>query len=175
MKKYSRFLSLILRHQPEVGDLTLDGEGWAKVSDVMASLRTHVGPFNRDQLDELVSTNDKQRFRFNDTGDRIRANQGHSVEVDLGLISATPPPILYHGTKRDFLDAIMAEGLKPGQRQHVHLSDALETANAVANRRRGASVILLVDTAKCPTAFFRSDNGVWLTDAVPAEALSLHF
>ena len=171
MVKESKFLSLILRHKPDVGNLKLDESGWAPVTDVMKALRSRFPSFSRGDLDTLVETNDKKRFAFNERGDRIRANQGHSVEVDLKLAEAVPPPVLYHGTKTQFMDSIMREGLKPGSRQHVHLSRDVETALIVANRRSGSNVILHVDTSKVVGPFFLSDNGVWLTGAVPPNAL----
>jgi len=174
MKKYSRFMSLILRHKPEVGNLTLDAEGWAKVSEVLSALKHHVGPITRTQLDELVAENDKQRFAFNERRDKIRASQGHSLAVDLALPEASPPQHLFHGTKQKFLGSIFHEGLKPGTRQHVHLSPNIDTATTVASRRSGDNVILIVKTAECPGPFYVSANGVWLTEAVPPAALSFH-
>lgn len=172
MVKQSKFLSLVLRHKPEVGDLTLDGEGWAPVADVMKALRSRFGEFSRASLDELVATNDKKRFEFNERGDKIRASQGHSVVIDLKLEPTVPPATLYHGTKTQFLGSIMRDGLKPGSRQHVHLSGDVETAKVVANRRSGSNVILSVETSKVDGPFFLSANGVWLTGKVPVDALT---
>ncbi len=172
MIKHSRFLSLILRHKPEAGGITLDEEGWAKVEDVLEALRIHVSPLTREQLDELVETNDKKRFAFSEFRDRIRANQGHSLsQVNLALEPQTAPPFLYHGTKRDFLDSIMRQGLKAGQRQHVHLSTDEDTAKSVAKRRQGDSIILKIDTSRAAGPFFLSQNGVWLTAHVAPEAI----
>lgn len=168
-------MSLILRHQPEVGNITLDNEGWAKVSEVLDALRAKVGPISRTGFDTLVAENEKQRFAFNDRRDKIRASQGHSLAVDLGMNEMTPPEHLYHGTKQSFLGSILKDGLKPGKRQHVHLSTNLDTANTVASRRAGDSIILIVDTKACAEPFFLSANGVWLTAAVPPSALSLHY
>lgn len=174
MKKQSKFLALVLRHNPEAGDLTLDHEGWAKTTDVLRALREKYGPFSREDLQELVDTNDKKRYAFNERGDKIRANQGHSLSVDLKLEPKTPPAVLYHGTKTVFLDSIYRDGLKPGSRQHVHLSPDLETAKVVAARRPGNSVILTVRTGDMlDHVFYQSDNGVWLTAHVPAEYLVL--
>jgi putative RNA 2'-phosphotransferase len=172
MKKASKFLSLVLRHKPEAADLTLDENGWVPVNDVLRALKSRFAGFTRSDLVNLVADNDKQRFAFNDRGDKIRANQGHSVTVDLQLESTTPPPILYHGTKTQFMDSILREGLKPGSRQHVHLSPDIETARIVASRRTGSNVIFTVDTTKVDGQFFRSENGVWLTDKVPPDALT---
>lgn len=177
MKKASKFLALILRHQPEVGNLTLDSEGWAPVKDVLKAVQSQFGDFTRNDLQELVDTNDKKRYAFNSDGTKIRASQGHSIEVDLKLETTPPPPFLYHGTKTANLDAIMRDGLKPQSRQHVHLSRDIATANIVANRRAGKSVILRVNTTMLPEVeehpFYLSDNGVWLTGSVPPEALTI--
>jgi putative RNA 2'-phosphotransferase len=127
-----------------------------------------------DELIECVETNDKKRFSFDDTGDLIRANQGHSVEVDLQLEEKQPPAVLYHGTVERFIASIMEEGLKKGKRHHVHLSNDIETARKVGSRR-GKPVILQVDAGKMYGAglkFFLSVNGVWLTDTVPATFLA---
>lgn len=175
MIRYSKFLSLILRHKPSAGNITLNDNGFAKVVDVLAALRAHVGPITRTELDQLVADNDKKRFAFNDHGDLIRASQGHSVAVDLKMEPQTPPERLFHGTKQRFLGSILARGLIPMTRQHVHLSPTLDTAEVVAARRSGDSVMLTVDTAKCPGPFFLSANGVWLTEAVPATALTIHY
>lgn len=173
--KHSKFMSLILRHNPAAGNITLDSEGWAKVSDVLAALKAKVGPISRTQLDQLVAENDKKRFAFNERGDKIRASQGHSIAVDLKMEPVTPPPSLYHGTKQRFLGLILKDGLLPMKRQHVHLSATLDTAEIVAARRSGDSVMLVVDTAACPGPFFQSANGVWLTEQVPPAALSIHY
>jgi putative RNA 2'-phosphotransferase len=174
MSTQSKFLSLVLRHNPSAGDLTLDSEGWAKVSDVLRAVQNKFGSFSRANLNELVTSNDKQRFSFNDDGDKIRANQGHSVGIDLKLEPQTPPTILYHGTKTKNLGSIFAEGLKPGSRQHVHLSADVETATIVGNRRSGESVILLIHTTKMTDhSFYLSSNGVWLTDHVPPPCIEV--
>ena len=173
MKKQSKFLALVLRHNPAAGNLTLDGEGWANVNEVLAALRSKFGPFSRSELQELVDANDKKRYAFNARGDKIRANQGHSIEVDLKLTPTTPPDFLYHGTKQSFLGSILREGLKPGQRQHVHLSPDIETAEIVASRRAGESVILIVHSGQMMQPFYRSENGVWLTDHVAPENLEI--
>lgn len=175
MKKHSRFLSLILRHKPEVGNITLDAEGWVSVKDVLGALNHHVSPITRTQLDQLVLENDKQRFAFNERRDKIRANQGHSVDIDLALEPQTPPDTLYHGTKQSFLGLILRDGICAMKRQHVHLSATIDTAINVAGRRGGDSVILTVDTSACPGPFYMSANGVWLTDTVPVAALSIHY
>lgn len=174
MKKASKFLALILRHQPEVGNLTLDAEGWAPVSDVLKAVQNKFGDFTRADLQELVDTNDKKRYAFNSDGTKIRASQGHSIDVDLKLDTVKPPPFLYHGTKSAYLDSIMRDGLTPQSRQHVHLSKDIGTATIVGNRRSGKTVILRINTTQLTEhPFYLSDNGVWLTDNVPPEAISV--
>jgi putative RNA 2'-phosphotransferase len=170
----SRFMSLVLRHQPEAIGLTLDAQGWAGVEDLVRRSQSSDTPLTVDLVLEVVRTSEKKRFRVSDDGLRIRANQGHSVDVDLALPPTTPPEILYHGTALQFLDAIRAEGLRPGARRHVHLSAERETAERVG-RRRGAPVVLIVAAGAMHRAgrrFLLAENGVWLTDSVPAEFVS---
>lgn len=171
-KDHSRFLSLVLRHDPGRIGLVLDAQGWVAVADLLARL-----PFalTRADLDRLVQGNEKQRFAFSADGQRIRANQGHSVEVDLALPEAAPPPVLYHGTAQTDLPAILVSGLDRRARHHVHLSALPETALKVG-ARHGAPVVLRVDTAAMAAAghrFFLSENGVWLNDTVPPQFLSV--
>lgn len=174
LTRQSKFLSLVLRHNPEAGNLTLDHAGWARVSDIIRALRTQFGQFNRDDLQVLVDTNEKKRFSFNEHGDKIRANQGHSLKVDLGLEPADPPAILFHGTKTHNLDGIFKDGLTPGSRQHVHLSPDIDTAAKVALRRAGRSIILRIRAGEMTDhIFYRSANGVWLTDHVPPQFITL--
>ena len=170
----SKFLAKHLRHAPEALGLTLQPGGWMSVDALLAASARAGFAIAYDELIECVETNDKQRFSFDDTGDLIRANQGHSVAVDLQLEEKTPPNELYHGTVERFLAAILAEGLKKGKRHHVHLSTEIETARKVG-ARRGKPVILRVDAARMHVAghkFFESANKVWLTDAVPVAFLS---
>lgn len=175
MKEVSKFLALILRHRPDAGGLTLDPEGWAPVEDVLAAVRRrHGASFGRAELEQLVHTNDKKRYAFDESGTRIRASQGHSVAVDLKLEPVPPPRLLYHGSVSRFLDSILGEGLRPGQRRHVHLSSDVETAAKVGSRRSGGLVILEIASGTLAAeghAFYKSANGVWLTDAVPARYL----
>ncbi|WUJ79760.1 RNA 2'-phosphotransferase [Streptomyces sp. NBC_00377] len=169
--KVSKYLSKHLRHQPERVGLTLDEAGWVEIDDLIAASSAHGFPFTRDELDHVVAANDKKRFAVE--GTRIRASQGHSVEVDLGLPAATPPSYLYHGTVARHLDAIRAEGLRPMNRHDVHLSPDRETATRVG-ARRGRPVVLAVDAAAMHRdghVFQVSANGVWLTKAVPAAYL----
>ncbi len=170
----SKFLAKHLRHAPEELGLTLEAGGWVSVDELLAASSRIGFAISYDELIECVETNDKKRFSFDETGDRIRANQGHTVAVDLQLEAATPPDLLYHGTVERFLPSILVEGLKKGKRHHVHLSADIETARKVG-ARRGKPVILKVDAGRMHAQgvpFFVSANGVWLTDAVPAEFLT---
>lgn len=176
LKQVSKYLALILRHKPDAGGLTLDPEGWAPVDDVIAAVRARFGDYRREDLDELVRTNDKKRYAFDGSGTRIRASQGHSIGVDLGLRPMEPPPLLYHGTTRRFLDSILASGLVRGKRHHVHLSEDRETATIVGARRAGETIVLAVDSGAMHAAgrlFFLSANRVWLTDSVPPDFLAV--
>ena len=166
----SKFLAKHLRHAPQALGLTLQPGGWVLVDDLLAASERTGFAISYDELIECVETNDKKRFSFDGTGDLIRANQGHSVEVDLQLEEKEPPEILYHGTVERFLAPIMAEGLKKGKRHHVHLSKDVDTAQKVG-ARRGKPVILKVGAGMMYTQgyrFFLSVNGVWLTESVPA-------
>ncbi|MGV4888415.1 RNA 2'-phosphotransferase [Streptomyces viridosporus] len=169
--KVSKYLSRHLRHQPGRIGLSLDEGGWVEIDTLIAAAAAHGFPFTREELDHVVAVNDKRRFAVE--GSRIRASQGHSVEVDLGLPSAAPPPYLYHGTVARALDAIRAEGLRPMDRHDVHLSADRETATRVG-ARRGRPVVLSVDAAAMHRdghVFRVSANGMWLTRAVPARYL----
>ena len=169
MVTVSKFLSKHLRHTPELLGLTLRAGGWVPVDELLAGCRRVQFAITYDELIECVESSDKQRFSFDGTGDLIRANQGHSVEVDLGLEAKTPPDVLYHGTVERFLSSILAEGLNKGKRHHVHMTKEIETARKVG-ARRGRPVILIVDAAKMHAGgfeFLESTNGVWLTDTVP--------
>jgi putative RNA 2'-phosphotransferase len=170
----SRYLSKHLRHAPHELGLTLQPGGWVPVDDLLAATRRAGFPIDYDELVEVVEASDKQRFSFDASGERIRANQGHSVEVDLQLEEAVPPGLLYHGTVERFLPSILAGGLVRGNRHHVHLSKDVETARRVG-ARRGRPVILAVDAGRMHRdghRFFASANGVWLTDAAPPGYLS---
>lgn len=173
--KISRILSLVLRHKPEELGIELDKNGWTDVSTLMQKLRHRGYVINRESLKDIVATNDKKRFTFDTTNNRIRANQGHSVDVDLELVSEAPPSILYHGTGSKSLESIMKNGLEKRSRQHVHLSADLDTAIKVGTRH-GRVVVLMVDTASMSNdgfEFFKSKNDVWLTDNVPSKYLKL--
>ena len=173
MSRDSKYLSLILRHAPEQIGLKLDANGWVPIDELLHKMKQAGRRMGREQLFDLVASNDKQRFTISEDGLRIRAAQGHSIEIDLGLAPVEPPEFLYHGTASRNLDAIFAEGLNPGRRRQVHLSPDPETATRVG-RRHGKPVVLRVDAGRMHAdgcAFFCSDNGVWLTDTVPAEYL----
>jgi putative RNA 2'-phosphotransferase len=167
--RISKFLSLVLRHEPERIGIVLDESGWTDVEALLAAAAAHGVAITRDDLAQIVASSDKQRFALSPDGARIRANQGHSVDVDLGLAPATPPDRLYHGTVDRFVESIRARGLLKGERHHVHLSADLDTAKRVGGRR-GAPVVLVVRAAEMAAtghAFFRSENGVWLVEHVP--------
>jgi putative RNA 2'-phosphotransferase len=173
--KTSKFLSLVLRHRPEAVGLTLDEQGWVEVDVLLSAAEDHGRVISRDLLDEVVFTNDKQRFAFSADGQKIRANQGHSIPIDLALAPQEPPDLLYHGTAVRFLGAIRKQGLKKMRRQHVHLSPDEDTAVRVG-QRHGQPLVLSVDSAAMHAAgyiFYRAYNGVWLTDHVPPNFL--HF
>ncbi|KPH99131.1 RNA 2'-phosphotransferase [Actinobacteria bacterium OV450] len=169
--KVSKYVSKHLRHQPERIGLVLDPQGWVEIDELLHAAAAHGFPVSRAELDHVVAANDKQRFAVD--GTRIRANQGHTVPVDLDLPEAEPPAYLYHGTVGAALDAIRAEGLRPMARHHVHLSPDRETATRVG-ARRGRPVVLAVDAGamRAEGHVFRiSANGVWLVDAVPPQFL----
>jgi putative RNA 2'-phosphotransferase len=169
--RLSKFLSKHLRHAPEEIGLHLEAGGWVAVANLLAACAAHGYPLTRDELEDIVEDNDKQRFAFDESGQRIRAQQGHSVEVDLQLAPAEPPAVLYHGTAPAALPAIRAAGLQKMSRHHVHLTTDEATARRVG-QRRGRPVLLAVDAAGLHAAggvFYRSGNGVWLTEAVPPQ------
>lgn len=165
----SKELSYLLRHCPEEKNLAMDRHGWVLISELV----TNAPEFTEDNLKEIVATDKKGRYSFSEDGLFIRANQGHSINVDLELEPMIPPKSLYHGTVECFMESIMESGLQKKERQYVHLSDNLETAEKVGSRR-GEPVILLVDSErmwKDGYAFYCSRNNVWLTDRVPSEYL----
>ena len=170
-KRLSKLLSYILRHRPDEYGIELDEAGWVDVSVLLDALAARGKAASREQLVSVVESSDKQRFALSEDGSRIRANQGHSVDVELGYSTAVPPAVLFHGTVERFLDSIRASGLQRGERHHVHLSPDEVTASKVG-QRRGRPVILEVDAAAMHAdehAFFVSDNGVWLTAHVPPQ------
>lgn len=168
--KISKFLSLVLRHKPEAIGLQLDKQGWADIEKLIdkANQSGEITGLDASTILEVVRTSDKQRFALSDDGKHIRANQGHSVAVDLQLTPKQPPNILYHGTASHFLASIKAEGLKSGQRQHVHLSQNTETATQVG-QRYGKPIVLTIDAKTMHQqgiTFYQANNGVWLTHRV---------
>ena len=172
-KKVSKFLSYILRHKPSEIDVNMDAQGWVSVAELIEKTPAHYR-LDRPRLAEVVALNDKQRFKLSDDGEYIRANQGHTLKIELDLEPHAPPAVLYHGTATRFLESIMQQGLKPGLRHHVHLSADIATAKAVG-QRYGKVVILEVAAATMRARghrFYLSENGVWLVDHVPVEFLS---
>jgi putative RNA 2'-phosphotransferase len=169
----SKFISKHLRHEPEKLGLKLEPGGWVLVMELLSGA-AHAGcTFTREELDEVVRLCDKQRYALDDTGTKIRANQGHSSEVDLQLEQQEPPAELYHGTVERNFDIILREGLSKMARHHVHLSPDTTTAHKVGSRH-GKPALLVIDVAKMRAdghIYFRSANGVWLVDAVPPQYL----
>lgn len=170
----SKFLSRVLRHHPETIGLPLDSQGWADVEQLQVQARRHGLALTTELLREVVEQNDKQRFTLNEEGTRIRASQGHSIPIDLGLEPTPPPELLYHGTAVRFIASIQTHGLLPGRRNHVHLSVDQTTAARVGGRH-GSPVVLEVRAGLMHAAgypFYLSANGIWLTKHVPVEFLS---
>jgi putative RNA 2'-phosphotransferase len=168
--RISKLLSLVLRHEPGRIGITLDPSGWVAIDQLLAACARNGTAISRDELEAVVAANPKQRFAIDPGGTLIRANQGHSVEVDLGLEPLAPPPMLFHGTARRSLGPILAQGLVPMARQHVHLSADVATATNVGGRH-GAPVVLEVAAGAMHAdghPFFRSASGVWLVAHVPA-------
>ena len=169
-KKTSKFLSYVLRHHPELINLNLDENGWANVDELITKSKNDSQGFTFEELDEIVQTNDKKRFIFNEDKTRIRANQGHSVDINLALIPQQPPEFLYHGTAQGNIESILEKGIEKRSRQHVHLSQDKETATKVG-MRHGKPIILIINTGKMfedGLKFYLSENNVWLTDFVDA-------
>lgn len=171
--RISKYLSKHLRHEPERLGLTLEPGGWVEVDALLAACARHNFPISRGQLEGVVAADEKGRYSFDEGGTRIRANQGHSVEVDLALEAVEPPPVLYHGTNERAAGSISAEGLSKMARHHVHLSADVATAERVGSRR-GRPVIFAIDAAAMHRdghTFYVSANGVWLVDRVPPRYL----
>ena len=168
LDKLSVFISLILRHNPDAAHITLDEHGWANVKELLRGVNDTGRKIDMSILEEIVATDNKQRYSFNQDKTRIRANQGHSVPVDVELKEQEPPEFLYHGTAIRFSESIMKEGLKPMSRLYVHLSQDIETALKVG-KRHGSPIILRVYSGhmyKDGYKFYLSENGVWLTEKV---------
>jgi putative RNA 2'-phosphotransferase len=171
----SKYLSKYLRHKPEEIGLKLSPGGWVAVDELLTACEQNNFPITMEELKEVVTTNDKKRFSFNDSLTQIRANQGHSTEVDLQLKPALPPDVLYHGTGEKSVESILQTGLTKMSRHHVHLSSDIETAKTVG-KRHGKPVVFMIHAAKMSQAgyiFYCSDNGVWLVDNVPVKYLRL--
>ncbi|MGR3679169.1 MAG: RNA 2'-phosphotransferase [Paracoccaceae bacterium] len=173
MSRESKFLSLVLRNKPEEIGLQLDKHGWVRVDELLRKLKNANRNLSHAELVQLVESSDKKRFTLSEDGSQIRAAQGHSIDVDLGLKPRRPPDELYHGTASANLDAIFCDGLNAGRRRQVHLSTDPETAERVG-QRHGKPVVLRVEAKRMfdnGFKFFCADNGVWLTDKVPASYL----
>lgn len=173
--KISKYLSKHLRHQPERLGLVIHRGGWVSVDALLASCAERNFPVTRDELEEVVALNDKRRFSFDESGGRIRANQGHSIDVDLELEAAVPPPVLFHGTGERSVSMILAEGLRKMGRRHVHLSLDASTAMQVG-ARHGRPVVHAIRAGEMHGLgheFFLSWNGVWLTECVPPQFIDL--
>ena len=169
----SKYIALILRHKPETIGITLDENGWASVSELLSGINASGNKIDMQTLEEIVAEDEKQRYSFNADKTKIRANQGHSINVDVELKKAEPPEILFHGTGEKFVPSIKSEGLKPKSRLYVHLSKDRETAVKVGSRH-GKPVVFEVNSSEMSRngyEFFLSENGVWLTKIVPAEYL----
>ena len=165
----SKFICLILRHKPNTISITLDRNGWANTQELLNGLNAAGKKINMKQLITLVNTDNKNRFSFNEDKSKIRANQGHSLPVDLGLTESVPPDLLYHGTSEKFIESIKQNGIQKRSRQYVHLSSNIETAVAVG-KRHGNPIVLKINTEQMfldGYKFYLSENGVWLTDNVP--------
>lgn len=168
-----RFLSLVLRHKPEVIGIKLDEEGWTEVSDLLEKLKHADRNLSMEDLRQIVANNNKSRYAFSEDGTRIRASQGHSVNISLGYQPVRPPEFLYHGTATKYLDSILKTGIDKKSRHHVHLSADRGTAVNVGSRH-GKPVILVIHALKMHEEgfeFYKSENDVWLTENVPPEYL----
>lgn len=166
--KLSRFVSLILRHKPETIGLTLDNQGYVSIDELLQGINNSGRTINRFILNEIVSSDNKNRYSFNENNTMIRANQGHSIPVNLNLQELTPPEILYHGTVKKYYKSIIENGLIPKDRMYVHLSEDIETAIEVGSRR-GKPVLLIVKAREMYNngyVFYKSKNGIWLISEV---------
>lgn len=173
--KTSKFLSLVLRHKPETIQIQLDENGWVSVNELIEKLNNYGKEIDFKTIEYVVETNSKKRFAFNEDKSKIRASQGHSLQIDLNYEPINPPELLYHGTSKKFVDSILKSGIEKRNRQHVHLSSDIETALKVG-QRHGKPVILKIQTEKMNKnghKFYLSDNNVWLTDYVPIEYITI--
>lgn len=175
LERISKFISMILRHRPEVIGITLDEHGWANVDELVEGINKNEA-FSKATLEKIVKTDKKQRYSFSQDKTLIRANQGHSIPVDVELEKKEPPKVLYHGTGSRFVKSIQEQGLLPMERLYVHLSTDVETATNVG-KRHGTPVIFKVNAEQMQKDgydFFQSVNGVWLTKEVPTKYLELN-
>ena len=175
IKQKSKFLSLVLRHKPEVIDLTLDENGWADIKELITKASAKDVILSQEIIKVVIETNDKQRFTYNDVKSKIRANQGHSIKIDIDLESVEPPSLLYHGTAKRNIDSILEKGIDKRNRQHVHLSNEIETAKNVGSRH-GKPIILIIDASQMHRdgiKFYLSKNKVWLTEFVDAKYITI--
>lgn len=173
LQSISKYMSLILRHKPEVIGIYIDEHGWANVEKLIQGIAKNNPGFNMEALEEIIKTDNKQRYSFNDDKTLIRANQGHSIQVDVELEEKEPPNVLYHGTGEKYVTSIDKNGLIPKSRLYVHLSRDIETARAVG-KRHGKEIIYSVNSAqmhKDGYKFYLSKNGIWLTKKVPMKYL----
>jgi len=177
LNETSKFLSFVLRHEPQAIGLQLDTEGWADIDALIAGAAADGRVLSREVIAAIVENNDKKRFALSEDGQRIRAVQGHSTQsVNITHVEKTPPAVLYHGTATRFLASIQQQGLVAGERHHVHLSQDMDTAISVG-KRYGQVVVLQVDASRLHSdgfKFFQAENGVWLVSHVPADALQVH-
>lgn len=172
--KIGKLLSMILRHEPEKIGITLDENGWAEVKELREKCARKHLHFTIDELEEIVATNNKKRYSFNENKTKIRANQGHSIDIDIDLPTITPPEFLYHGTAERFLSSIGEKGIQKMSRQHVHLSHEKSTAENVGSRH-GKAVVLTILSRKMYAdgiKFYQAANGVWLTDYIDPKYIS---
>jgi putative RNA 2'-phosphotransferase len=172
--KLSKFISLILRHNPQKIGVKMDAEGWVNVDELLAGLKKQGAPIDMPMLKDIVESNNKKRFVFSEDGTRIRANQGHTLPVTLNYKPAMPPPVLYHGTAARFVQQIIEEGLHKGKRFYVHMAADPETAK-VAARRWGSPLLLKIAALEMHTQgfeFYSPTEGLWLTNEVPARFIS---
>lgn len=174
-QKLSVFISLILRHKPETIGLTLDDQGYLEVDQLIKGVNESGRFIDENILEEIVMTDNKQRYSYNVDGSKIRANQGHSIQVNLGLLECKPPDKLYHGTVDKYVDSIVSTGLQKKSRQYVHLSENIDTATSVGSRRC-QPVILTIKSGemyKDGIKFYKSENNVWLVDFIDGKYLEM--
>ena len=172
LKKVSKYFSYLLRHKPDSIGLVLDDQGWASIEELIS--KTKDFKLTKELIDVVVETNDKQRFGISSDGTKIRANQGHSIDIDLDLEAQTPPPFLLHGTADRFIEGITKEGLNKQKRHHVHLTESAAVAKAVGSRY-GKIVLLQIDSETMNNKgykFFKTANNVWLVESIPYEFIS---